>query len=168
MNSLVRAYRWAWSPSVSPYAARSSWPETMLTRTRPPLRWSRVAEAEAKFAGRQYPGRTAISGLNVVVRAASAVATVNVSGRLQPVPSSAPSQPWSSSDVAWWVSVSRLLCAAESSSSPRCPGRTWLGMYQSSSRSVSELRPRVGVGWLLATVAVIALLEPVADGDALL
>jgi hypothetical protein len=35
----------------------------------------------------------AASGWNVVVRAASAVATVNVSGRPHPVPISAPDQP---------------------------------------------------------------------------
>jgi hypothetical protein len=52
----------------------------MLIRTRPPLKWSSVAAAEAKLAGRQYPGRIAISGSNVVVRAVRAAATVKVSG----------------------------------------------------------------------------------------
>jgi hypothetical protein len=37
-----------------------------------------------------------MSGSNVVVLAASAVATVNVSGRPQPAPNNAPFQPWSS------------------------------------------------------------------------
>ena len=57
------------------------------------MRWSSVAAALAKWAGCQYPGLIAISGLNVVVLAAIAVATVNVSGRPQLVPNSAPPQP---------------------------------------------------------------------------
>ena len=57
------------------------------------MRWSSVAAALAKWAGRQYPGLIAISGWNVVVLAAIAVATVNVSGRPQLVPNSAPPQP---------------------------------------------------------------------------
>jgi hypothetical protein len=73
---------------------------------RPRLSWSRVAAAAAKPAGSQYPGRIAISGLNRVVRAASAVATVKVSGRPQPVPSSAPPQPWSSAARASSVEYS--------------------------------------------------------------
>lgn len=129
----MRAYRCAGSASPSPYASCPSVPDTMLTRSRPPLRWSSVAAADAKCAGRQNPGRIATSGSKVVVRAASAVATVNVSGRPQLVPSSAPANPWRSSACAWLVRVSRLLWSMVVSSSPRCPGRTWFGMYQRCS-----------------------------------
>ena len=58
----------------------------------------------------------AISGSKVVVRAASAAATVKVSGRPQPVPIKAPFQPCRSSAVAWLVSASRLF---ETAVSPR-------------------------------------------------
>src|SRR3954447_14430886 len=77
-----------------------------------------------------------MSGWNVVVRAVSAVATVHVSGRPHPVPSSAPPHPCSSSSRACVVSVSRLLWPA-TASSPRWPGRTWFGMYHRNSRLMS-------------------------------
>ena len=48
-----------------------------------------------------------------MVRAASAVATVKVSGRPQPVPMSAPPHPCSSSALAWPVRVSRLLWSVD-------------------------------------------------------
>src|ERR1700733_7107124 len=133
MNSAVLAYRSAWSAASSPYAAWLSLPETTWARTRPPVSWSSVAVAAAKFAGCQYPGRTAMSGSNVVVLTARAVATVKVSGRSQPVPISAPVQPWSSSARACEVRVWGLLWSVVTGS-PRWPGVPWLGMYHRNSR----------------------------------
>nr|BFE70742.1 hypothetical protein GCM10020092_040430 [Actinoplanes digitatis] len=119
-----------------------SCPLTMLISRRPPLRWSSVAAALAKCAGVQYPGRIAASGRNVVVRAAIAVATVNVSGRPQPVPISAPDQPCSSAVRArstLWSRVPYPLTV----SSPRWPGSTVFGMYH---RKVWVMPRSYGVG----------------------
>ena len=89
----------------------------------------------ATLRRRLQPGRMAMSGLNVVVRAASAVDTVKVSGRFQPVPIRAPPQPWSSVSRASAVNRSRLLCPSTVSSS-RWPAVTWLGMYQRNSMPI--------------------------------
>src|ERR1700678_1592311 len=113
----------------------------MLTRTRPPVRWSRVAAALAKWAGRQYPRLIAISGLKVVVLAVIAVATVNVSGRPQLVPNSAPPHPWSSVIRASVTDRSRS-AHPEATSSPRMPASTVFGMYQRNSPIYSTITYR--------------------------